>query len=97
MWYKINHTYGVSHIINFGSHPKSLPTKVVENLMKWYDLSSKLLPIQSVKKGVQVKILKGSFADFIATVEEYETDQPISILMDLMNRMAKIQAHSNIL
>ena len=65
--------------------------------MKRYDLSRKLLPIQKLKKGDQVKVLTGPFANFIATVEKYETDQRIWILMDLMGRKTKITTPSDAL
>ena len=42
-------------------------------------------------KGDQVKVSHGPFANFIATVETYETDQRIWILMDLMGRKTKIK------
>ena len=90
-WHKINNTYGVSRLITFNSILKSIPTRFVDSLMKRYDLSGKLLPIQKLKKGDQVKVLKGPFANFIATVEKYEDDQRIWILMDLMGRKTKIQ------
>ena len=59
--------------------------------------SGKLMPLENVKKGDQVKILKGPFANFIATVETYETEQRIWILMDLMGRKTKIQTSSDAL
>jgi transcriptional antiterminator RfaH len=96
-WHKINNTYGVSRLITFNSILKSIPTTFVDNLMKRYDLSGKLLPIKKLKKGDQVKVLKGPFANFIATVEKYETDQRIWILMDLMGRKTKIQTPSDTL
>jgi len=89
-WHKINNTYGVSRLITFNSILKSIPTSFVDSLMKRYDSSGKLLPIQKLKKGDQVKVLKGPFASFIATVEKYEADQRILILMDLMGRKTKI-------
>ena len=49
-WYKINNTYGVSRLITFNSILKSIPTSFVNNLMKRYDLSGKLLPMQKLKK-----------------------------------------------
>jgi transcriptional antiterminator RfaH len=55
------------------------------------DHSGKLLPIKKLQKGEKVKVLKGPFANFIATVETYESDQRIWILMDLMGRKTKIQ------
>jgi transcriptional antiterminator RfaH len=90
-WHKINNTYGVSRLITFNSILKSIPTTFVENLMMRYDLSGNLLPVEKLKKGDQVKVLKGPFANIIATVEKYEDDQRIWILMDLMGRISKIQ------
>ena len=96
-WHKINNTYGVSRLITFNSILKSIPTSFVDNLMKRYDLSGKLLPIQKLKKGDQVTVLKGPFANFIATVEKYEADQRVWLLMDLMGRKAKIITPSDAL
>ena len=96
-WNKINNTYGVSRLITFNSLLKSIPTSFVDSLMKRYDSSGKLLPIVKFKKGDNVKVLTGPFADFIATIEKYEADQRIWILMDLMGRKTKIQTQSDYL
>jgi transcriptional antiterminator RfaH len=96
-WHKINNTYGVSRLITFNSILKSIPTDFIDNLMMRYDLKGKLLPIKKLKKGDQVKVLTGPFANFIATVEEYETDHRIWVLMDLMGRKTKIQTPSKAL
>ena len=96
-WHKINNTYGVSRLVSFNSNLKSIPTTFVYSLMKRYDLSGKLLPMEKLKEGDQVKVLKGPFANFIATIETYETDQRIWILMDLMGRKTKIQTPSDAL
>ena len=50
-----------------------------------------------LNKGDQVKLLNGPFTNFIATVEKYETDQRIWILMDIMNRQTQVQTSSNAL
>ena len=94
-WHKINSTYGVSRLITFNSILKSIPTIFVDHLMKRYDLSGKLIPIKKLEKGDRVTVLKGPFANFIATVEKYEADQRIWILMDLMGRKTKIQTPSD--
>ena len=94
-WHKINNTYGVSHLITFNTILKSIPTSFVDHLMKQYDLSGKLIPIKNLKNGDQVTVLKGPFAKFIATVEKYETNQRIWILMDLMGRKTKIKTSSD--
>ena len=95
VWHKINSTYGVSRLVTFNSILKSIPTIFVENLMIRCDLSGELLPIKKLKKGVQVKVTKGPFTNFIANIETYETDQRIWILMDLMGRKTLIQATAN--
>ena len=96
-WHKINNTYGVSRLITFNSILKSIPTKFIDSLMKRYDSSGKLLPIQKFKKGDQVSVLTGPLANFIASVEKYEADQRIWILMDLMGRKTKLQTPLNAL
>ena len=90
-WHKINNTYGVSRLVTFNSILKSIPTAFIESLIKRYDLSGKLLPIKKLKKGDQIKVLNGPFANFVATVEQYETDKRVWILMDLMGRKTKLQ------
>ena len=82
-------------MVTFNSLLKSIPTTFIDSLMKRYDLSGKLMPMQKLKKGDQVKVLSGPFANFIATVEKYETDQRIWILMDLMGSKTKIQTQSD--
>ena len=94
-WHKINSTYGVSRLITFNSILKSIPNRFIDSLMGRYDLSGKLHPVEKLKKGDQVTVLKGPFANFIATVEKYEADQRIWILMDLMGRKTKTQTPSN--
>ena len=96
-WHKINNTYGVSRLITFNSILKYIPTSFIDSLMKRYDSSGKLIPISKLKKGDQVTVLTGPFANFIATVEKYEADHRIWILMDLMGRKTKIQAPSDAL
>ena len=96
-WHKINSTYGVSSLITFNSILKSIPNIFVNNLMMRYDFSGKLLPIKELKKGDQVKVLNGPFADFIATIETYESEQRVWVLMDLMGRKTKIQTPSDAL
>ena len=43
--------------------------------MKRYDSSGKLIPIVKMKKGDKVEVLEGPFANFIATVEKYESNR----------------------
>ena len=53
--------------------------------------------LAAFKKGDNIKVLTGPFADIIATVEKYEANHRIWILMDLMGRETKIEAPSDAL
>ena len=94
-WHKINNTYGVSRLVTFNSLLKPTPFMFVDKLMEQCDNTGKLLPKKRLKKGDKVRILKGPFAKFIATVETYEADHRIWVLMDLMGRKTKIQTPSD--
>ena len=94
-WHKINNTYGVSRLITFNSILKPIPTTFIDSLIKRYDSLGKLIPIVEMKKGDKVKVLEGPFANFIATVEKYESEQRLWILMDLMGRTTKIKTPLN--
>ena len=96
-WHKINNTFGVSRLITFNSTLKSLPSTFIENLIMRCDSSGKLLPVEKFKKGDQVVVTKGPFANFIANIEKYETDQRIWVLMELMGRKTLIQTSSDTL
>jgi len=96
-WQKINNTYGVSRLITFNSILRPVPKSVINNLMERYDLSSTSLPINKYNKGDKVKISKGPFANFVATIEKYEDDRRMWVLMDLMGRKSKIQTAINTL
>lgn len=96
-WRKINSTYGVSRLITFNSTLRSVPKSLIDSLMSRCDISGKLLSTDYLKKGDQVKVLSGPFTNFIATVETFEADQRISILMDLLGRKTKIKAKANVL
>ena len=63
-WHKINSTYGVSRLITFNAILKSIPTIFVDHLMKRYDLSGKLIPIQKIKKRRPCNGFKGPFCKF---------------------------------
>ena len=96
-WHKINSTYGVSRLVTFNAILKSISATFVNSLINRCDSSGKLLPVKELKEGDRVKVLKGPFANFFATIETFETEKRIWILMDLMGRKTKIQASSDVL
>ena len=90
-WHKINSTLGVSRLICQDGIPMKVPKEIVIALMSRCDSSGKLLPPRSLASGDSVKILSGALADFIATVETFETKQRIWVLMEIMGQVTRVQ------
>lgn len=90
-WRKINSTFGVNRLVTFNNKLKEVPKKLIYELMDRCDSSGNLLPLELFKKGDQVKLLNGPFANFIANIETLENDQRIWILTDLMGRKTKVK------
>ena len=94
-WEKINTTYGVSRLVTFNSKLPSVPSIIIDSLIMRCDFLGKLSPAKEFKKGNKVKLVKGPFINFIATIESYETDKRIWILIEFMGRQSKIQTSSD--
>lgn len=90
-WHKISNTYGVSRLVSFNRNLKPISNIFIDNLKMRFDSSCKLLQPKSLKNDDQVEISKGPFANFIVTIETYETDRRIWILLALLVREVKIQ------
>ena len=90
-WQKINNTFGVSRLVSSGNKPKPLPLSLISGLMLRCDALGKLLPPQVLNEGDSIEVLKGPFANFIATVEAIDEHKRIWVLMDFMGQSAKMQ------
>ena len=96
-WHKINNTYGVLRLITFNYILKPVPATFINSLLGQCDSLGKLIHPEKFKKDDPVTVLNGPFANFIATIETYEKDQRIWVLMDLMGRKTKIQTSTDTL
>ena len=94
-WQKINNTFGVSRLVSSGNKPKPLPLSLISSLMLRCDALGKLLPPQVLNEGDSIEVLKGPFANFIATVETIDEHKRIWVLMDFMGQSAKMQIAPN--
>ena len=94
-WHKINCTFGVNKLLILNNKPCIIPRTVIASIMSQCNSEGVLLPPKQFCKGDSVSINSGPFSNFIATIEKYETDQRIWILMDLMGRKTKIQTPSD--
>ena len=90
-WHKINSTLGVTRLICQDGIPLKVPEEIVSALMSRCDSSGKLLPPKSLASGDSVKVLSGALANFIATVETFDTKQRIWVLMEIMGQVTRVQ------
>ena len=90
-WHKINSTLGVSRLICQDGIPMKVPEEIVSALMSRCDSSGKLLPPETLASGASVKILSGALANFIATVEKFDSEKRIWVLMEIMGQVTRVQ------
>tara|TARA_A100001015_G_scaffold205223_1_gene229449 strand:+ start:54 stop:551 length:498 start_codon:yes stop_codon:yes gene_type:complete len=90
-WHKINNTIGVTRLVSHGGKPQEISKDVIIGLMSRCDEQGILLEPKTPVIGDCVKLLKGAFAEFIATVETIDSDKRIWVMMDLMGRSTRIQ------
>lgn len=89
-WRAINSTYGVTRLVSFGSEPAFVPAELVSELMLRCDRDGVFSPLHRLNLGDQVKITTGPFADFVATVEEIESDKRVWVLVELLGRTTRV-------
>jgi len=90
LWRKVNSTYGITRLINFGREPATVPRDLVSQIMQRCDASGKLLPPKVLKPGDQVALTTGPFANFVAEVEKITPDRRVWVLMDLMGGQTRV-------
>ena len=92
-WKKINGTIGVSRIVSFGKNPTVVSSDIIAALIKRCDEFSKLKPKIKLKEGEKVKVIRGPFTNFIATIDEIEPQKRIWLLLDFMGQKTKLKLH----
>ena len=67
-----------------------VPPDIVGQLMLRCDTDGKLLPPKLLTPGDQVRIISGSFADFVATIEDIAPDRRVWVLMEIMGGQTRV-------
>jgi transcriptional antiterminator RfaH len=92
-WRKVNSTYGITRIVSLGNNPTPVPRDFVGQLMQRCDCEGQVLPPNSFEPGDAVEVIKGPFADFIATVHNIDADRRIWLLMEIMGGQKRISVN----
>ncbi|ANK80003.1 MAG: transcriptional antiterminator [Rhizobiales bacterium NRL2] len=90
LWRKVNSTTGVARLVSFGRSPAPVPSELVDGLMARCDREGKFQPPSTLAPGDAVRIARGPFTDFVATVEKLAPDNRVFVLLDLMGRKTRM-------
>lgn len=93
-WRRLNSTYGVSRLVQFGQSPKPVPADFITDLQSRCSAEGLLLPPPALAPGHDVEIIMGPFAHFIATVENIDADQRVWVLLELMGQTTRLHMQS---
>ena len=87
-WRSVNGTRGISYLLTNNEYPTAMPSYIIQNL-KSQETSDSIVPVSSLltfTKGDKVRILDGMFKDQIATVEMFDANQRVNLLLSFMGR-----------
>lgn len=91
-WRKINATYGITRLVAFGNDPAPVPPALLAALMARCDGEGALQPPCAFTPGDEVRVTKGPFADFVARIEELDSQERVWLLLDILGRPTRVSA-----
>jgi transcriptional antiterminator RfaH len=93
-WYSVMWTAGVVRLLMSGDQPAKLPEDVVTQIRKREHGGFVKLPIQRLKKGQKVRIVRGSFEGQIALYEGMSGKDRERVLLNLLGQKVPVELPS---
>ncbi len=87
----INSTVGICRLVSFGNAPAIVPDGLVAELKSRCTESAVYKASTSISHDTLVKLRKGPFTNFLATVDTCGTSKRAWLLIDLMGRQTRIE------
>ena len=95
-WRKINSTHGVVRLVSFRAQtPVAVPEGLIIELMKRCNEQAVLRPLNDLKAGEAVKMVSGSFAEFVGEIEALLAPERLRILFDFMGQKTRLDVSSD--
>ena len=92
-WRSVNGTCGVQRLICQGDRPLALPEDFVPELLARRDGEGFFAPPEpDLRRGDQVRLLAGPFADHVATILRLGESERIWLLLDILGRAVTTEA-----
>ena len=90
-WRKINSTLGVARLVSFcADKPAFVPEGLIVALLKRCDERAVLRPLDDLRAGEAVKMVSGSFAEFVGEIETFVAADRLRILFDFMGQKTRL-------
>jgi len=90
-WRRINSTFGVARLVSFRAQkPAAVPEGLMDVLKKRCDDQAVLRPLDDLKNGEAVKMMSGSFAEFVGEIEAFVAADRLRILFDFMGQKTRL-------
>lgn len=91
-WRAIDSTFGVSHLVQAGDVPLSVPAGVVEEIRGREDQEGFValgLPL-GIGPGSRIRLIDGIFQDAKGVLERIADDRRVAILLELLGREVRV-------
>lgn len=89
-WHPINSTYGVARLVTFGGRPACLPEGVLETFQAASDKAGLLRLREALAPGDEVRVVFGSFADWVGEVVSLPDRDRVVVLLDMLSRKVPV-------
>lgn len=89
-WRRVHSTIGVVRLVQAGDQPISLPHDLIEALRQRCDGDASLIEDRMLSAGDRVRMVSGPFCEFLAEVEQADSDGRIFLLINLMERQVRV-------
>lgn len=89
-WRCINSTWGVSHLLSLHDRPLAIRPGLVEALQAATGTDGILAPGEALHPGQKVRILAGSFGEYLGKLERSTRKDSVVILIEMMDRQVPI-------
>jgi transcription elongation factor/antiterminator RfaH len=83
-WLSVRSSVGVSNLVTCGDRPIAVPPGIIETFIRNADGANLALFDDGLKKGQQVRLLSGPFADFVGTLERLDENGRVRVLLSIM-------------
>lgn len=90
-WRSINGTVGVRYVLTDGERPRCVPERVIQEIVAREDETGAItLPMPSLVRGQEVRMVEGPMTDLHGIFEEVHDDRRVLLLLTLLGRKVRV-------